>query len=59
MEHNGVEAPYVVEVDIDGAFSVYDLEDEDQVRPIATRLDREAAEALALAHFTASSPSRS
>ena len=58
MEHNGVEAPYVVKVDIDGAFSVFCIEDEDQVAPIAVRLDREAAEALTLAHFMSSSPAR-
>lgn len=51
MEHNGVEAPYDVEKESGGAFSVYDLDDEDHEKPIALRVDQDTAEALARAHF--------
>jgi len=51
MEHNGVEAPYSVEKESGGAFSVYDLDDEDREKPIALHVDQDTAEALTRAHF--------
>lgn len=53
MEHNGVEAPYIVDCHTEGKFTVFDLDDQDNedATPVAHLEDAETCERLALAHF--------
>ena len=48
MEHDGVEAPFVVMAHAPDKFSVFDIDDEDLERPVADLEDAETCERLAL-----------